>query len=185
MSNAKENSRKLLTSSETNEWYTPQWLTNHCKKFYDGSITLDPFTCPLAQSWIEAENYWTINSPNPLNLASWKVANYVKLWCNPPYGNMGGKCILKIIEQFEKGNVDEALILVKGDSNGIKRLVRIAVWLEFDERINFIKPNGSMSHSGIPGIRLFYLCSNIERKNAFHNHFQPLGVICERREMML
>lgn len=178
----KVNSHKYLTSSESNEWYTPEWLINHVKRFYGGKITLDPFSNLIAQSWIDAEIFWTINSPNPLNLPSWKVRDYTKLWSNPPYGTIGGKCILKIIDEYQKNNIDEALVLVKGDSEGIRRLVKIAVWLEFNERINFVKPDGKISGSGIPGIRLFYLCKNPARRDDFDLHFYKLGTICEARK---
>lgn len=190
---AKDNSTfRSLVSSESNEWYTPRWLIEIVKGFYGGTITLDPCTCQLAQSWINAEYYWTKAmcdraKIDPLNLR-WDVIKQndpdndevVKMWMNPIYGPKAGKWISKAVYEWKRERVPEQLILVRGDSNGIKQLRKLAIICEFNSRIAFIDSQGRQSKNPVPGVRLFYLGSYPDH---FHQTFQPFGDIMQVRKL--
>jgi ParB family chromosome partitioning protein len=74
---------QVLTSSETEEWYTPHYIIEMVRGVL-GDIELDPATCALAQGWIKAERYYTI-ADNGL----WQDWNARTLFLNPPYGKTG------------------------------------------------------------------------------------------------
>ena len=51
---------KLLTSTETQEWYTPPWVIALTRQVI-GDIDLDPASCGAAQHWIQARRFFTKN----------------------------------------------------------------------------------------------------------------------------
>ena len=117
----------------------------------------------------------------PLTL-SWKVEDNVKVWLNPPYGqgkNSAKYWILKAIREYLTGNIQEVLLLVRGDSKAISVLMKKCYWIEFDQRISFMNSEGFYGYGAVPGIRLFYLgARNIE----FYDHFNYLGTVCQKVE---
>lgn len=174
-----------LTSSETNEYYTPSLIINPVKEFYGGKITLDPCTCAIAQALIDAEYYWTlkqflISKIHPLRV-HWDVAEVVRVWLNPPYGqgkNSAKYWILKCIREYIAGRINEAVILVRGDSEGMRQLIKLAIWVELDKRVAFIDEFGKPTNHPVPGVRLFYLGTRLDE---FHDRFEFLGSVCARR----
>lgn len=50
---------RVLTSSETAEWYTPPYITDMVRQFM-GDIDLDPASCEAANRWIKAKRIYTI-----------------------------------------------------------------------------------------------------------------------------
>lgn len=51
--------RRLLTSMETSEHYTPPWIIDLVKEVFGGQIDLDPASYSLPQEWIRAKRYFT------------------------------------------------------------------------------------------------------------------------------
>jgi hypothetical protein len=76
-----------LTSSKTNEWYTPPWVFGYVRKI--GQIGLDPCSNPTAQQWIQAQQCFMM----PCDAMSERWRTDHGLWLNPPYGNKQ-KCAL-------------------------------------------------------------------------------------------
>jgi len=76
---------QVLTSSETNEWYTPPKIIAAVREVL-GSIDLDPASHPLPQKWIHAGRYFTAVDDG---LSHEWIAN--TLFMNPPYGKTGVK----------------------------------------------------------------------------------------------
>lgn len=71
--------RTVLTSSASDEWYTPPEYIEFAHSVM-GGIDLDPASNEIAQHWIRAARYFTIND-NGLEMP-W----HGRVWLNPPYG---------------------------------------------------------------------------------------------------
>jgi hypothetical protein len=78
-------SMEVLTSSETNEWYTPPWVIELVREVL-GEIWLDPASNDHAQQWIKARRYYTVEDDG-LSLP-WASET---LFLNPPYGKTGSR----------------------------------------------------------------------------------------------
>lgn len=164
----------------SNEWYTPYdpWIKN-VQILYGGQIGLDPCSNKIAQQWINAKVYWTINTPiSPLNRhwGSKKKPNSV--WFNPPYCGEMPYWVNHMIGQWELKHIEQITVLIRGDSQALRDLQDLAgLWCEPKRRIRFILPNGEVSKKPIPGYRLFYLGEN---KDEFADLFSPHGLICTK-----
>ena len=102
---------QVLTSSECNEWYTPERITDAARAFMRG-IDLDPASCRAANKWIRASVIFT-ERDNGLSLP-W----HGRVWLNPPYGktrNRSNQDIWaeKLTREYRAGRVSEALMLTK------------------------------------------------------------------------
>jgi hypothetical protein len=163
---------QALISSESVEWFTPPSITNLASAFL-GGIDIDPATCEQAQSWIKAKTYYT-QETNGIT-KSWLG----KLWLNPPYGrksatNHGASAwMLKALEEFKCGNVSEGLILVRGDSQGMKSLLSYGFAFVECKRIAFISAEDPSKNSPVPGTKIIYLGHDVQR---FKEYFQILGI---------
>lgn len=102
-------------SSESVEWYSPEKIVEPSREVL-GGIELDPASCELANKVIRAERFFTVEDDG---LAQpWEART---LFLNPPYGwhdYPGGtpRALVwtrKLIEEYEAGRVEEAILLVK------------------------------------------------------------------------
>lgn len=164
---------QALLSSESNEWYTPPDIIEQVRSLM-GDIYLDPASNATAQQWIQAKTWYSIaedgfNKP-------W----YGRLWLNPPYGIKGksnhgaSEWILKAIAHYEAGEVTQAVLLVRGDSEGICRLNEHYAICEPFKRIAFIRQDGTPSDRPVPGCKLYYLGTKVDQ---FYECFQGFGAI--------
>jgi len=101
------NTRKVLTSSNSFEWYTPVGIIDRVRTFYNGQIDLDPASCQVAQDMIKATHYYTA-SDNGL-LKPW----HGNVWCNPPYGKHTASFVDKALYEYATGTVTQCLLLLK------------------------------------------------------------------------
>jgi hypothetical protein len=105
-------SMSVLTSSETNEWYTPPLVIRMVKNVFCGNIDLDPASCEYAQRWIQADQ-WFGKSDDGLSQA-W----HGNVFLNPPYGKTGNKSNQDIwarylLGEYRHGDVRSAILLTK------------------------------------------------------------------------
>lgn len=101
----------VLTSSKSNDWYTPPRYIEAARKVM-GGIDLDPASCEIANEWIQAE-VWIGDRANGLTFP-WEG----RVWINPPYGKTGNKSnqelwARKLLREYLAGNVTEAILLTK------------------------------------------------------------------------
>lgn len=103
-----------IYSSGSNEWYTPLEFIKAARRVL-GTIELDPASCELANQVVRAEHIYTQENNG---LTHQWIARTV--WLNPPYGRLGADrqkgqtelWINYLIDQYTKGNVQEAILLV-------------------------------------------------------------------------
>jgi transcriptional regulator with XRE-family HTH domain len=95
-----------LFTSETDEWYTPKEIIESVLKVFGGQIDVDPCSNSSTDPIIPAELHFT-KEDNGLS-KPWVG----KIYMNPPYGREIKDWVLKLIEEKEKGNIEEAIALV-------------------------------------------------------------------------
>lgn len=149
-----------LLSSESNEWYTPPELIELVRAVL-GTIELDPASGSIAQGWIQATRFYTIQDDGLKQ--SWKGKTFI----NPPYGrkklktstpNLGATAWLeKLVKEYEASNVTEAIALCRGDSEGLKLLRSRATKCDPSRRIYFHNASGERSTKPVPGCAFYYL----------------------------
>lgn len=134
---------QLLTSSESEEWYTPHEIIEGVRWFL-GGIELDPASCWAANQWIKADRYYT-EADDGLS-KEWKANT---LFLNPPYGKSGAKSnqdiwARKLESEYYKGNVKEAILLSKCVPAYIwwERLFRLWPVCFIEERVEFLRLSG-------------------------------------------
>ena len=83
MSNNQSQPMQVLTSSESNSWYTPIHVIEMVREVL-GEIDLDPASHPVPQRWIQANTYYTEQDDG----LKYDWSCYT-LFLNPPYGKTG------------------------------------------------------------------------------------------------
>lgn len=161
--------REALTSNESNEWYTPPEYVD-LARLVMGDIDLDPASNDLAQGWIKAATYYTVQD-NGL-YRPWQG----RVWLNPPYSSQVSKWIDKAISDYEAGNITQSILLVKPavGSAWYQRLSGQFARCEPHKRIRFINAQGIAQSSPVHGNSFFYIGQDIHR---FHEHFSTIGNI--------
>lgn len=161
--------RAVLTSSASDEWYTPP-ETLELARLVLGGIDLDPASNDLAQRWIQAGTYYTQNDDG-LSLP-WEG----RVWLNPPYGVQTGQWTQKATESLDSGSVTEAIILVRPAAGAawFQALSSRFACCTTHKRIRFIDKNGTQQASPVHGNCFFYLGERIQR---FREVFGEIGVV--------
>jgi len=137
---------RALTSSESNEWYTPPRYIEMVKQVFDGGyIDLDPCSCSKANEIVGARKFWSPEYGHDALKSEWHAKN---VFLNPPYGKIGnesqaGLLCAHLVKQYWSESVGEAIILVNSCTG--------ATWFQplfdwticfVDHRIRYISPNG-------------------------------------------
>ncbi len=161
---------QVLTSYESEEWYTPSWIIGLARELM-GSIDLDPASAELPQQWIQAGTYYTENGLEK----PW----FGNVWLNPPYGKTGNKSNMEVwtqhaIYQYETNAIYSALILINS-THGYKWYEQ--VWTSFPcvllrDRISFINSAGKTVGKAKRGQTLIYLGTQLDNFRAI---FAPYG----------
>lgn len=135
--------REALHSSESNEWYTPEWVIDTARCVM-GGIDLDPASCAAANAVVGAREYYTIAQDGLSR--DW----YGRVWLNPPYGrdktrkNQSNQALWSqhLIDQYKAGDVVEACLLVNAvpDRNWFLPLWEFPICFFYD-RIRFWRPD--------------------------------------------
>ena len=162
-------SREVLTSSETNEWYTPPGYVDLARSVMDG-VDLDPASNAVAQQWIQAVCHYTV-ADNGL-LKPW----FGCVWLNPPYGGQVSLWIEKAIDEYDQGNIQQGIILVKPavGSSWYQQLSSRYPRCEPHKRIKFIDVDGKQQSSPVHGNVFFYLGEELGR---FKDVFSAIGTV--------
>jgi len=147
---------KTLTSSNSDEHNTPSYLIDAAREVM-GGIDLDPMTNLVANETIKASNIYTKEDDGLTK--DW----YGRVWLNPPF-SLAKLAIPKLIESYEKGNVTQAVLLVKSDVSTQKyKLLYPYPFCELDKRVKF--ENTSNKDSSPFPVVMFYLGQDFYKWN--------------------
>lgn len=89
----------------SNEHYTPARYID-AARYVLGDIDLDPASCLRANQVVKATRFFTHKDDGLRQ--EWRG----RIWLNPPYGNLSGQFIAKLVEEIEAANVAAAIVLV-------------------------------------------------------------------------
>jgi hypothetical protein len=175
---------QALTSSASNEWFTPPRYIEMVKRVFDGGyIDLDPFSSEEANKIVGARRFFTIQQ-DAFSQREWSNWTADNIFMNPPYGKVGnesqaGLACAVVVRAYWEEAINEAIILVNSCTG--------AQWFQplFDwticfvgHRIRYLSPC-RLCHAGFP-----------KQKNgkgmAYHHGTQSLGMIpsspCTRKK---
>jgi ParB family chromosome partitioning protein len=151
------------------EWYTPTEIIDAAKSVM-GEIDLDPASCESAQNNVCAKMYYTKDDDSLRDDCEW----FGNVWVNPPYSMpLIKKFVSKLVDQYEKGNVSQAIILTNNssDTSWFHMLLEKFPACFTYGRIKFWRPN--LTEFGTrQGQTIFYLGDNV---NAFAEKFSEIG----------
>jgi DNA N-6-adenine-methyltransferase (Dam) len=161
-----------LTSSESDEWYTPAEYIAAAREVL-GGIDLDPASCEEANRTVGATVIYTIQE-NGLD-QPWRG----RVYTNPPYGGQAPKFMDKLRAEYEAGNVPAAIAFLNAYSTDAK-------WFQplFDYAVCFvagriprIEPGGKVGNHPTFGSAFVYLGPDCAR---FARIFGRFGAVVER-----
>ncbi len=160
---------QVLVSRDSIEWYTPREIIERVRAAL-GSITLDPASDPIPQTWIQAEHYFTQADDGLCR--DW----FGRVFLNPPYNGSSATWAAKLIDEYQARRVEQAIMLVNS-AHGYKWYEQL--WSAYPvccvrERLRFIKPNGERGGQAKKAQTLVYFGQEIER---FSKAFEDIGRI--------
>lgn len=158
----------LMSSSETPEWYTPLSIIERVQSFF-GEIDLDPCSNSHEAPNVPARTLYTKDDDG---LAQpWHGSTYM----NPPYGGEISKWVKKLLDEYESGNVKEAIALVPGriDTAWFQPLYEHLI-CAIKGRVQFI--GASTNSAPFPSVAVYLG----PRKEDFIQTFKDMGPIVTR-----
>ena len=156
-------------SSESNEWYTPAWVTARAADVM-GNIDLDPASSKIAQQIHGADAWYGLDHPDAERRDGLLPEWHGCVWLNPPYGRSedGHNAQLwsrKLINEWKAGRVESGMLLVKAalGYNWFEEL-----WAELPvcflrERLSFVRPDGTDDGQSKQATAIFYVGSDVEQ----------------------
>ena len=93
---------------ESDEYYTPEYIINAARTVL-GRIDLDPASCERAQSVVNANTYYSKDDDGLCK--TWRG----RVWLNPPFSDPK-PFVIKLIDEYEAGNVQSAIILTNNST---------------------------------------------------------------------
>lgn len=164
---------QVLTSQESNEWYTPAWVIGLVREVM-GDIDLDPASSAAANQTVQARRFFAEDGLNQDWIAS-------TLFLNPPYNKKDHKDTAaiwsrKLIQAHTEGRVQEACLLVfaKLGYEWFEDLWHAYPTCCFRRRLSFVRPDGRDDGQAKHGSAMLYLGPNVAR---FHRVFEPYGKV--------
>lgn len=151
------------------EWYTPGAIIEKARAVM-GGIDLDPASCEQAQKTVNAAQYFTKETDGLAQ--EWRG----RVWINPPYGRQIRHWIRKLFNEFESGNVEQAVMIANNatDVAWFQPLWKHSICFPTG-RVHFISPNKD-GDAPAQGSVISYLGKNNAR---FAAEFADLGPVFE------
>ena len=158
-------------SSDSVEWYTPQDIIDRVVQVL-GTIGLDPCS-NQGEPNIPARRHYTADD-NGL-IRPWRG----KVYMNPPYDTPVSQFVEKLIAEYERGRVNEAIAMLPDATSSIwfQSLWKYVICFA-SPRITFIDGTGRRDNPGnTHGSAVVYLGNHPER---FCEVFQDIGIVTTR-----
>ena len=166
---SKQGARAVLTSSASDEWYTPPDFIAYARQVM-GGIDLDPASHPIAQQWIQATTSYVVSDEGLIQ--PW----HGRVWLNPPYGSQTALWTDRLITEYVSGAVSAAVLLVRpavGTAWYQRLCARYPCCLP-EKRIRFINGQGIVQSQPVHGNAFFYLGTE---PDTFRRVFRALGPV--------
>jgi phage N-6-adenine-methyltransferase len=166
-----EHARTVMTSSGSNEWYTPAHLIERARTFL-GAIDLDPASSERANETVQAQRFYDARTDG---LAQHWTG---RIWLNPPYGDEASKFVAKAIREYQAGNATEVLLLLKAatDTGWFRPLFDYPMCFIYG-RISFVTGDGSESATATFPSVVVYLGQHYDE---FRACFSEIGAVMRR-----
>ena len=161
----------IAITPEDQEWYTPQYILDKVYNVFP--VSLDP--CSNNKQTVDAEIHYT-KEDDGLTMP-WGGCVFM----NPPYGREIGKWVSKFLEEWTKGNIQNAILLVpvKTDTKWWGELSEyLSCWCAISGRVKFVSPDPekqTTTGTFASAMILFTREGCIRRK--FTDQFSDIGVI--------
>ena len=146
----------VLTSHKSVEWCTPRDWVDLFRIILGGTINLDPASCNYAQSYIQADEYWTEGGLEK----EWRAGT---VFCNPPYGKTGlgsnqGLWAQKMWNEYDKGHFHQGILLINSTHgyNWYEWLWREVPVCLLRGRMRFVRSNGTVGGQAKRGQTIAY-----------------------------
>ncbi len=151
------------------EWYTPPEFIEMARKVLK-KIDLDPASNALAQTWIKADKYFTIDDDGLAQ--DW----FGRVWCNPPYGRQVNKWLEKAIASYKSGEVEAVILLLnRTGAAWYKQLKKkVTAICEVNTRIVFLDAAGKKQSSPRYYNDFLYLGNAVKQ---FKQVFEAIGEV--------
>lgn len=163
---------KQKDKNTTVEWYTPNDpYISMVRKVFGGKIDTDPASNEMAQSWIQADLYFTKETDGLANSHLWKGL----VFCNPPYGNEPKKWISEAVKLYQAGQIKGAIFLInRSGSNWFRQAKKdLSAVCQVHKRIKFVNQEGAIASS--PMYDNDFLCIGTEIADEFERVFSTVG----------
>lgn len=159
------------TQSKSNEWYTPARYIEAARRVM-GGIDLDPASCLEANEIVQADTFYTAAQDGLEQ--EW----YGRVWLNPPWGDKGPKFVKRAVQAYERGRIEQAVLLVNAHSTETNWFAPL--WDHLlcftDHRIDYVSPQEKTSAS-THGSVFVYLGDDHQ---TFADEFRQFGYIVSR-----
>jgi hypothetical protein len=172
---------KVLKSSSSYEWYTPERHLEAVRYALGGTIDLDPASSDGANKVVKAKRYLTIDDSTSSYDGS--IPWIGNVFCNPPYCRLAGKFTTRALAEYEADRMKAGILCLSGYAYETKWFAPLwdHVLCFIRGRVHFRHPDGRSAASTV-GTVYVYLGPSPKR---FHKAFEPLGEVVERRVLRL
>lgn len=170
-----------LMSSATPEWYTPQHIIKQVIQVF-GQIDLDPCSNSKTAPNVPATYHFTQADDGLSDDRSWNVHGDIapgvprtRVYMNPPYGDVIGVWVERLIRAYEGGEIAAAIALLPARTD--------TAWFQpiFNYTYCFVrgrlKFSGAENSAPFPSV-VVYLGDDTD---LFQEYFEDIGPICIRR----
>lgn len=158
------------SNNMNDEWYTPPEYVESARRVM-GGIDLDPASNAVANEYIGAEKYFSIED-SAFN-HEWRG----RVWMNPPYSRVIKDFTNKLVEEFLAGRVTEAIVVTNNgtDTRWFQELMSVGSAICLHKgRIGFLNKKGDRVDNNNKGQVFTYLGPNLD---AFAEEFEEYGTI--------
>lgn len=154
----------IVNNSGNQEHYTPRRFTDSAR-IVMGGIDLDPASNEVANSWIQAKMFYSIENQGLDE--DWKG----NVWMNPPYDS---KSLKPLADKLFTSNITQAVVITNNNTD-TKIGQAFLQWADaiclVAGRVKFMKPDGTENKTPLQGQIIYYKGVNIELfKQEFSKH---------------
>jgi hypothetical protein len=145
---------KILTSSKSDEHYTPENIISAAREVM-GGIDLDPMSCRQANKSVKAAKFYTKEDDGLTK--PWAG----RIWLNPAF-SLANEAVSKLIQSHLAHEVTEAILLIKAAPDTARHQLLAALpFCEWRGRIKFIADGNNQPAPF--AVLIFYLGNNFPK----------------------